>query len=387
MGKIDIYLTDKTKNQRLRFPITPDTVGIKTGALQTSFTVIKLGEVRIPRGSQLRSFSWTGVLPDKTMNGQPFVFDWQEPASIIKTLEGWEEAGTALNLMITELSINLDVYIDTFTYNYRGMGRAEYSIGLTAKRSLTVTTIAAPKKPAATAATTSVSDTTNATVNLSNKNGTLTVYKRESTSSIRLGTLKHGERIHVNKKNGNWYEIPYSTGTNGVAYVQASYVKLDTQKTTSTSSSVKPKTVTQTDKITFTWAPATYTTKTGDNWYALAKSLLGDGSRWQELYNLNAKAAEEANKGKNVSRYTVQPGMKIQLPEKKTTTTTQKTTTTTTTQKTTNITSAASSSKITFTFATAAKPTSTSAKTTPKVTCQLVKATKSTAFSFAKATK
>jgi len=53
--------------------------------------------------------------------------------------------------------------------------------------------------------------------------------------------------------------------------------------------------------------PKTYTVKPGDSLWAIAKRILGDGSRWQEIYNANVSVI-----GKNPNL--IYPGQVLRIP-------------------------------------------------------------------------
>lgn len=53
--------------------------------------------------------------------------------------------------------------------------------------------------------------------------------------------------------------------------------------------------------------PKTYTVKSGDSLWAIAKRILGDGSRWQEIYNANVSVI-----GKNPNL--IYPGQVLRIP-------------------------------------------------------------------------
>lgn len=53
--------------------------------------------------------------------------------------------------------------------------------------------------------------------------------------------------------------------------------------------------------------PKTYTVKSGDSLYAIAKQTLGDGSRWKEIYNANVAII-----GKNPNL--IRPGQSFRIP-------------------------------------------------------------------------
>ena len=48
--------------------------------------------------------------------------------------------------------------------------------------------------------------------------------------------------------------------------------------------------------------------------YTIAKAQLGSGSRYTEIYKLNKKASDKANRNQKVNRYNVEPGIALQLP-------------------------------------------------------------------------
>lgn len=324
---MDFYLTNLTSGERLRIPLLPDRLNIKTGAMTTALTIIKKGEVKIPRGSSLTGYSWNGVFPAENMESASFVFDWQEPARIVALLAGWEEKGETLRLMITDLSINADVFIESFTYEYYGVGNCSYTLNLTTKRELTVTTVPAPPAPVVQPGTTTTYGSGQYGT-VSTSGGSLNVRKQPSTSATILGKLKNGTKVQILGKTGNWYIIPYSSGVNGKGYVYASYIKLNTSTSSSGSSGGSSgggsggKSGSSGSSKSST---SSYTVKKGDTLYSIAKAMLGDGSRWMEIYNLNKAAIDRANSGKLVGKYTVVAGLSLKLPAKKTTAATAKT--------------------------------------------------------------
>lgn len=328
---MDFYLTNLSSGERLRIPLLPDRLNIKTGAMTTALTIIKKGEVKIPRGSTLTGYSWNGVFPSENMETASFVFDWQEPARIVALLVGWEEKGDTIRLMITDLSINADVFIESFTYEYYGVGDCAYTLSLTTKRELTVTTVPAPPAPVVQPGTTTTTSGSKQYGTVSTSGGNLNVRKQPTTSATILGTLKNGTKVEILGKTGNWYIIPYSTGTNGKGYIYASYVKLNTSTSSSGGSSGSSSSGSSGKKTSSSSSSSSssgsYTVKAGDSLYSIAKAMLGDGSRWMEIYNLNKAAIDKANAGKTVGKYTVTAGLSLKLPAKKTTATTAKTST------------------------------------------------------------
>lgn len=58
----------------------------------------------------------------------------------------------------------------------------------------------------------------------------------------------------------------------------------------------------------------TYMVKQGDTLYTIALAQLGDGMRYDEIYQMNRAAIDALNKGREVIKYTVYPGLILKLP-------------------------------------------------------------------------
>lgn len=317
---MDIFLTNLTSGERLRLPLLPDRINVRTSASVVSLSVIKTGEVRIPRGTTLTGYSWSGLFPGQRMQALSFVFDWQPPTRIVALLTAWQNSGQTLRLMVTDLSINTDVFIESFSYEHHGVDDISYTLNLSVRRQLTITTVPArpapPKTATSSAATTADANKRYGTVRLNNPKSFMNVRQKASSSSKIIGRLNHGERIEILGKEGNWYKIPHKAGINGVGYAYASYIRLDAQTAGKGGSGG------------FTGAPGntgggtdggvtTHKVRAGESLYSIAKALLGDGSRWLEIYQMNKAAIDAANKGKGVSQYTITAGMSLRLPAKK----------------------------------------------------------------------
>lgn len=58
----------------------------------------------------------------------------------------------------------------------------------------------------------------------------------------------------------------------------------------------------------------TYTVKSGDSLWVIAKKYLGDGGKYKELYEKNKTTIDGRNKGTGNSRYTIYPGQVLVIP-------------------------------------------------------------------------
>lgn len=122
----------------------PHSVSVKSsGAFQT-YDVIGTGEIRVPKGQKLDSFSWSGILPGSKTKQYRFIKShlWREPKEIQTLWTRWKDKGAKLKLMITETPVNQDVYLDNFRMDYSGgNGDYQYSLSLIAAKPLTVYTV------------------------------------------------------------------------------------------------------------------------------------------------------------------------------------------------------------------------------------------------------
>lgn len=143
---MDIYLTYLETGDTLRFPMLPEKVETSLGNQFASYTVLGLGEVRVPSGTYLDKITWSGLFPGELRKQQPFVKEWQAPLEIYKWLENVKaKAGTSkkLRLLVTETVINMDVYLDTLSGDYTGgQGDFSYNISFIQAKDLIVTSTA-----------------------------------------------------------------------------------------------------------------------------------------------------------------------------------------------------------------------------------------------------
>ena len=307
-----MYLTD-SKGTRLSFPILPDRVSVKTGAISQNFNIISIGEVKIPRGTSLTGYSWNGLFPaeDSSEMVTSFGRTWQKPDILVAQIQKWLAGNDTLRLLITETSVNADVFIEQFNYDYYGTGHVSYTITLSIRPTLTITTTPAPTKPPQT-----VDAKTYGIVKISS--GKLEVRKKASSSATVIDKYENGKRIEILGSTGNWYITPHSKGTDGKGYVYKSYVTLEGSTSGSGSSGSGGSGGSSGSKKGSSGSSSSssaYKTAKGDTIYSIAKKY---GVDWQDLWNLNSNAIKKA--GGSLSN--VPSGISIQIPAKKKATTT-----------------------------------------------------------------
>lgn len=228
---MDIYLTElgsnnQETNRRFRFPVLPKEIKVSYGATFYNYSIINVGEVKLPSGQQLDSVYWDGMFPGKARQYDPYIKEWQEPKSCHNRILNYKNQGKKLRLLITETPINIDVYIESYNESFSGgYGDCNYTLNLSQAKDLKIYTSG------------SVSSTT-ATV----------------------------------KNNSQATERP---------------------------SSLPAK---------------TYIVVKGDSMWGIAQKMMGNGSRYPELYEANKSLIDAESKKRNSEKYSIYPGQILSIP-------------------------------------------------------------------------
>ena len=139
---MDIYLTNLATSDRLQFPMLPTDISVKTAQQFATYSILRMGEVKIPSGTSADSFSWQGILPGAVRRNETYVRSWQEPKAIYNWLNNLKviyDKPVKARLLITETPINCDVYLSSFTAAPTGgYGDIDYDITLVQARNIIV---------------------------------------------------------------------------------------------------------------------------------------------------------------------------------------------------------------------------------------------------------
>lgn len=160
--QVDIYIREKSGKREIRVPLLPEELPFPSGdAMGISYEVMELGEVVIPTGTELDSYSWKSEFPGELRKNDPMIRGtWQPPKNYESILRDWKKNGTELNLLVTGYPINADVYLRGYRSAAAGaFGDISYEIEFIEARTIVVTTTkveqTAPpvERPAATSTT------------------------------------------------------------------------------------------------------------------------------------------------------------------------------------------------------------------------------------------
>lgn len=141
---MDVYITEIGTGARLALSMLPEKTKHKGDAQFQTYDIINVGEVKLPKGTNLLSFSWSGTLPGKSRKKASYVKTryWRSPNEIQSIWERWRKNGTKLRLMVTETPINHDVYLDSYTAEATGgNGDYEYDISFVEAKEVAVYTV------------------------------------------------------------------------------------------------------------------------------------------------------------------------------------------------------------------------------------------------------
>lgn len=141
---MDIYITEIETGARLTLSMLPEKAKREGDAQFQVYDIINVGEVKIPKGTKLLTFSWYGTLPGKSRRDASYIKSqyWHSPEEIQNIWEKWRVNGTKLRLMVTETPINHDVYLSRYTAEATGgNGDYEYNISFVEAKPVEVYTV------------------------------------------------------------------------------------------------------------------------------------------------------------------------------------------------------------------------------------------------------
>ena len=142
---MDIYITNLATNKKLQIPMLPQEIKGKLGNRFASYSVIKNGEVKLPSGTELDTYTWTATFPGARRKGEPYIRKWSSPKqcdTFFRALKaGGEKTAEKVKakLLITGTKINLNVYLQDYSPTESGgYGDITYSVTFIRAKNLTI---------------------------------------------------------------------------------------------------------------------------------------------------------------------------------------------------------------------------------------------------------
>lgn len=126
---IEVYLK-QNDDDILRFPITPEEVGLELSSEIKTEKINGLGEVSLFSGRNLKSANITGFFPNQLYSFCNYS-DFEKPYEYVRMIEKWLNEGTKLRYIVTDTDINIQVVISSFNYSEKdGTGDVYFDISL-----------------------------------------------------------------------------------------------------------------------------------------------------------------------------------------------------------------------------------------------------------------
>ena len=83
---MDIYITEKESGTRIALSMLPEKVKRKASTKFQSYDIINIGEVKLPRGTKLLTFSWDGTFPGRATDLSKATSGWSQ--------KSWRQSST-----------------------------------------------------------------------------------------------------------------------------------------------------------------------------------------------------------------------------------------------------------------------------------------------------
>lgn len=115
----------RTSGKEMLFPIMPSSFNLEGSSTIHTSTVVKLGEVSVYGGNNLRRISINSFFPSRKYY---FVKtpSLQEPYDYVNQIRDWMNKGQDVRFIITETDINMLCFIESFEYGEQDASRDVY---------------------------------------------------------------------------------------------------------------------------------------------------------------------------------------------------------------------------------------------------------------------
>jgi len=270
----------------LTFPMLPESIRVMTGAIFADYVILKTGTIRVPSGRDLTGFSWSGILPGELRQDHPYVNDWVDPKQLQILWSIYQRDGTKLRLMITETPINHDVYIDAYDMTYRyAMGDYAYNLTLIHAIDLKIS-IASGGSSVGAGASGGGGGAVAASAPVVAASAPVTPTPASAVGRALSASVSAVPLLSLPAAGRPVPKRPAATPQSISQTPSAPATRSATQLANSPLLLPRPS------------PPATkaYTVTIGDSLYKVAQKMLGSGSRYMELYDINRDIIDEANR-------------------------------------------------------------------------------------------
>lgn len=210
---VDIYIREKSGKREIRIPLIPEELPFQKGDVTVvSYEIMGLGEVAIPSGTELGTWTWQSAFPGEYRKNDPLIRgSWMAPETYDSILNDWKANGTELNLLVTGYPINADVYVKEYHSKAAGaFGDIVYELTFFEARTIVVTTT----KVAQTAATTTRPAATSSTHTVKSDDTLWDIAKMFYGSGAKWGIIYNANKDIIEKTarsrgmkssdNGHW---------------------------------------------------------------------------------------------------------------------------------------------------------------------------------------
>lgn len=127
---VNITIRDNKTGQYLNIPVIPEVISYEDGAaIANTVNIIKLGAVDFPNGVDLDGVSWQSFFPARYDPSYCRYANLKEPTEYRDLISAWKDAGTSLQVIIPAAGINKNMYVKSFTWDFKGFeGDLYYSL-------------------------------------------------------------------------------------------------------------------------------------------------------------------------------------------------------------------------------------------------------------------
>lgn len=114
---MEIFITNLHTNELLWIPKLPAEVRGGLANKFANYAIIKNGDVKIPTGTTLDTYTWEAQFPGIKRMRDPYIRSWMPPLAcdkFMRSLKAVNGQAVKARLLITETPINLDVYLQSY---------------------------------------------------------------------------------------------------------------------------------------------------------------------------------------------------------------------------------------------------------------------------------